>query len=261
MAYRPDTDLEFLASCDDKDLDDLVYVLTHDSDGSTRLTEELTVNDNYKKYYPQHSKYWQNIAAEIQCFGANTLATLFRFGKGVEYREVLSDVYKHVTNKNANSSDSVKKIENDLLMFIFQKAIQEMEENELIDLAKELKFDSSKVLTGSSLVAAAQTIFKLGGFRSYQLTLIIVNSISRALFSRGLTLAANAGLMRIAGVLTGPIGLAFTGIWSAIDIAGPAYRVTIPATIQIALLRKKEDLSKEELIKAIEKEFDIDNLN
>jgi len=40
-------------------------------------------------------------------------------------------------------------------------------------------------------------------------------------------------------VLTGPIGWVITGLWTAIDIAGPAYRVTIPTVIQIAVLRQQ----------------------
>ena len=30
-----------------------------------------------------------------------------------------------------------------------------------------------------------------------------------------------------------------TGIWTAIDIAGPAYRVAIPCMLQLAMLRHK----------------------
>lgn len=79
----------------------------------------------------------------------------------------------------------------------------------------------------------------MGGFKSYQLTLIIANAIMKALFGRGLTLVANSTLTRIMAILTGPIGWAITALWTMIDIAGPAYRVTIPAVIQVAYLRKK----------------------
>lgn len=92
MAYRYDDDLEFLESCKDEDLKILVNHLTKDKDGDARFTEELTMNENYKKYYPQHSKYWREIAAEIQCFGGNTFVTMLRGGKGVVYKEVLCDV-------------------------------------------------------------------------------------------------------------------------------------------------------------------------
>ena len=42
MAYRFDTDLEFLAEIKSEDLNDLVYCLTHDKDGEKRFTEELS---------------------------------------------------------------------------------------------------------------------------------------------------------------------------------------------------------------------------
>ena len=49
MAYRYDDDLEFLESCKDEDLEILVNNLTKDKDGDARFTEELTMNENYKK--------------------------------------------------------------------------------------------------------------------------------------------------------------------------------------------------------------------
>ena len=89
MAYRYDSDLEFLKEIKSEDL---VYCLTHDKDGEVRYTEELTRSDDYKAYHPEHNQYWESIAAEIQCFGANSLVTMLRGGKGVEYKEVLTDV-------------------------------------------------------------------------------------------------------------------------------------------------------------------------
>ncbi len=58
--------------------------------------------------------------------------------------------------------------------------------------------------------------------------MIIANAILKAILGRGLTIAGNAALTRTMAVLTGPIGWVITGLWTAIDIAGPAYRVTIP---------------------------------
>ena len=84
MAYRYDSDLEFLGQMESEELGDLVYCLTHDRDGSVRLTEELTMNELYKQHHPDHKQYWELIAAEVQCFGANTFATMLRGGKGVE---------------------------------------------------------------------------------------------------------------------------------------------------------------------------------
>lgn len=81
MAYRHDDDLQFLAHCTDEELGDLIYYLTHDKGGETRWTEELTGTSAYKTHYPRHSQYWQEIAAEVQCFDRNIIATVFRGGK------------------------------------------------------------------------------------------------------------------------------------------------------------------------------------
>ena len=64
-----------------------------------------------------------------------------------------------------------------------------------------------------------------------------MNAVLTAIFNRGLTLGGNVLLTRTASILTGPIGWIITGLWTMVDIAGPAYRVTIPAVIQIAYLR------------------------
>lgn len=37
----------------------------------------------------------------------------------------------------------------------------------------------------------------------------------------------------------GPIGWVLTALWTIVDIAGPAYRVTVPAVIQIAYIRQR----------------------
>lgn len=65
----------------------------------------------------------------------------------------------------------------------------------------------------------------------------MANGIARALIGRGLGFGVNAGIMRAMGVFAGPIGWILTGMWTLIDIAGPAYRVTIPAVIFVAFLR------------------------
>ncbi len=238
MAYRYDPNLEFLEQCASKDLDDLVYCITHDKDGSARLTEELTATAVYKRHHPDHHQYWELIAAEVQCFGANSFATIFRGGKGVEYKEVLIDVCDKM-KVNFNKNSSVEVIEQNLLMKILKDSFDKMSTAEVRQLAESLGVKNFNSVTAESLVGGFQTIFKMGGFKSYQLTAIIVNAVMKALIGRGLSFAATGTLMRAASVLTGPIGWAITGIWTAVDLAGAAYRVTIPAVIQIAFLRQK----------------------
>ncbi len=238
MAYRYDENLEFLKKIDSKDLNDLVYVLTHDKDGETRFTEELTTNENYKKFFPEHNKYWEDIAAELQCYGGNTFITIFRGGKGVEYKEILIDVCDKL-KVNFNKNSTIESIETNLLMKILTDAIEKMTPEELKELASTTGMTNLTNPTKEVMIGVFQAIFRAGGFKSYQLTVIIVNAVLKALIGRGLTFAGNAALTRTMAVLTGPIGWAITGLWTAVDIASAAYRVTIPATINIAVLRQK----------------------
>lgn len=238
MAYRTDKDIEFLGEIKSANLADLVYVLTHDTDGETRWSEEITQSGYYKQYGTDYHEYWPLIAAEIQAFGANTFATMFRGGKGVLYREVATDVCDKL-KVNYNKSSSIEMIENNLLMKILSDALEKMSQEELNDLAESVGMKQRGRITPEALLGTFQAIFRAGGFKSYKLTLIVVNGVMKALLGRGLSFAGNAALTRTMSILTGPIGWAITGIWTAVDIAGPAYRVTIPAVIQVAVLRQK----------------------
>ena len=202
------------------------------------MTEELTTNALYKRHHPDHHQYWELIAAEVQCFGANSFATIFRGGKGVPYKEVLTDVCDKM-KVNYNKESSVETIEQHLLMKILKDSLEKMSASEIRELAESLGVKNTNSITAEALIGSFQAIFRMGGFKSYQLTLVVVNAVMKALVGRGLALAGNAALTRVAAVMTGPIGWVITGLWTAIDLAGAAYRVTIPAVIQIAFLRQK----------------------
>ncbi len=49
------------------------------------------------------------------------------------------------------------------------------------------------------------------------------------------------------GVLAGPIGWVITGALVSVNLAGPAYRVTVPACVLIATLRLKLKAERERL--------------
>ncbi|MFV2029650.1 YaaW family protein [Neisseria sp. S1] len=178
------------------------------------------------------------MAAEIQCFGANTFATIFRGGKGVLYREVLTDVCDKL-KVNYHEKSSVERIELALLSKILEDALNKMTQEQLKEIASELGVNNVEMMSKGALAAVIIKIFNFGGFYSYQLTVIIVNAILKALIGRGLSILGNTILVRILSIITGPIGLVVTGIWTAVDIAGAAYRVTIPAVIAVAALRQK----------------------
>lgn len=92
MRYKKDEDLEFLKNVKSEDLNKLVKILTDSK------TEELTKRDIYKAFDFDHNIYWQEIAAELQYFGGNTVSNIIR-QEGVLYAEILRDVWSHLEIK------------------------------------------------------------------------------------------------------------------------------------------------------------------
>ena len=109
MKYKKDKDLEFLKNLNDKELDSLVQILTEVT------SEELTKRDIYKEFEGKHSIYWEEIAAELQYFGGNSISNIVR-GNGVEYAEILRDVCKSL-NLEFNTYLSTEEIEEILLNY------------------------------------------------------------------------------------------------------------------------------------------------
>ncbi len=52
-------------------------------------------------------------------------------------------------------------------------------------------------------------------------------------------------LKKTLGILAGPIGWVITGTLVSINLAGPAYRVTVPACVLVAALRLKLKAERE----------------
>ncbi|MGY0150557.1 DUF3944 domain-containing protein [Edwardsiella tarda] len=236
--YLHDPDLRFLRHCDCDDLDLLVSVLTHDpKDGLARITETLTQDPKYQKYHPNHPRYWEAIAAEVQTFGANSFVTLLRGGKGVCYREVLTDACDKM-KVNYNTKSSIESIEMNMLMKILEKSLTDLSSQDLQAISEELGTGYANP-TPEVLMMAIQAGIKTSGFAAYQMALIVTNGVAKALLGRGLSLAGNALLTRTMGIVAGPIGWILSSLWLLIDLAGPAYRVTIPSCIFIAYMRQK----------------------
>ncbi|RRQ95773.1 hypothetical protein CUR49_00085, partial [Enterococcus faecalis] len=148
-------------------------------------------------------------------------------GKGVVYKEVLCDVCDKL-KVNYNKDSKVDLIEQNMIMKIMSDAIQKMSQEEVRQMAEEAGVPNFASLSKDAAMAAFIAVFRAGGFKSYQMLVIVVNATLKALIGRGLSFAATGTMTRTASVLAGPVGWVITGLWTAFDIASPAYRVTIP---------------------------------
>ena len=218
MSYRYDNDLEFLGRCTNEELKELFDLLVYDpKDGEQRITSTLTYSEEYKKYGTDYSKYWRRIAEELQLYGGNTVVNNFiRFGSGVTYREILQDVAKTLKVHYTKIS-STEKIEYVVLEKILSEIFAKLSPEEEKEILSELSNDEIVLKYKNSAI----------DFNSAQL-----KNLTFLLLNKGITRI-------IGGILAGPIGLLLNALIIA-DIAGPATRVTIPAVMLIATLRRKK---------------------
>lgn len=246
IRYRPDDDLDFLQHCHQDDLDILIDILIKKGEQKegARVSQELSFCERYKTHYPNHSMYWDLIAAELQLYGGNTIANTFR-GTGVLYKEILLDVCKNL-KVNFNKDRSTRIIEKHLLDKLIADTVENMNAEQLKEFAKEFNLSVSDVtnITKDAVLLALQTAIKLNGFLFYRLITQMANEVVKFLLKRGLSFGANQALTKGLSVFAGPIGLAITGIWTLYDISSPAYRVTRPAVIFVAYMRWKMDNQK-----------------
>ena len=245
-----------LRKCSNEDLEYLVNFIKE----KANFTETLTVSPGYRAHYPNHSMYVDEIAHHIRLFGGNTIANkyrgcpptilpilapilpLFLPGEGPPYEEIVRDVANKV-GANYEHYNSVEQTEMKILLKILEDAFDKMsaaEKSEVIKAFEQAGAKNLNLRAGFPATAIlAQLAVKSSGFLAYQVAVIVANNVAKAVLGHGLKLATNAALTRAIGIFAGPIGWVITGLLTAISIAGPAYRVTIPCVCHVAYLRQK----------------------
>lgn len=250
MAYRTDSDLNFLSNCTDEELKTLYDILVYDpKDGETWISETLSTSTEHTKYGSQYSKYWKRIAEELQLQGGNAIVNVFRFGDGVLYREIVGDVADNL-KVSYYSNDSAEEIEDKIIEKIFKEILNSLSEAEKSNLIGEISPEQYKILLrqyggeknipwGKIGVSLVRQMMKSGGFATYKLTVITANFVWKKMFGKGLTFAGNKMLTKALGnFLAGPLALVLNA-WIIFDIASPATRITTPAVMIVAMLRKQ----------------------
>ncbi|MFV8907311.1 DUF3944 domain-containing protein [Serratia fonticola] len=235
--YRNDPDLNLLGQCSNEELQLLVSILTTDPrDGDTRWTESLTSTPEYRLLAPEHRRYWQLIAAELQRYGANTLVSLMRLGQGVTYREILGDVCDKL-DVNYNLKSCTETIELCLLMKVLEKSLDQMTPEELATFSRNMQLDLTNP-TPQLILMAVQAAIRTSSLAALELATVLSASVITSLggiATWGTVVVASRAL----SVIAGPVAIVLSSAWMISDIAGPAYRVTIPACIIVAWLRQQ----------------------
>ncbi|WRG26922.1 DUF3944 domain-containing protein [Helicobacter pylori] len=252
MAYKYDSDLEFLKRLSSNDLKDLFDVLVYDEDGTLRMNEELTSSTEYQRYGHDYAKYPRRIAEELQRYGGNSFMNFFR-NEGVLYKEILCDACDHL-DINYNERSATSLIEQNMLSKLLKDSLEKMSRREIKELCDGLGMTNIDKVIGENkqvLIASVLTLFKAGGSHSYALAIAVADAMVRQTLGHGLSsVVGKVALKKTLGILASPIGWVITGALVSINLAGPAYRVTVPACALVATLRKKLKAEQEARLKA-----------
>lgn len=234
-----DRDLEdLIQNADGEDLSILADFITDKGSGRIALDAGVckVLNDASKAGVFTQSER-SLLAEELRLFGGNAFANMMRGGRGVQYREIVSDVADHL-KANYNAKVPIADIEFAILTKVLEKSMEDMSEEDKKKLFEDFGVGYTQgagSMTTAALIAAARA----SGFGVYKLTVIVANAVSKAILGRGIPVVVMAPWLRGISILTGPVGWALTALWTAFDLAAPAYRVTVPCVVQLAYMRQK----------------------
>ncbi|TKU36447.1 MULTISPECIES: acidic protein MsyB [Citrobacter] len=228
VTYLNDDDLDFLQHCSEEQLANITRLLTHNEKGKARLSSVLNHNDLFKSmegHPEQHRRNWQLIAGELQHYGGDSIANKLR-GHGKLYRAILLDVSKRLKLK-ADKEMSTFEIEQYLLEHFLRNAWQKMDAEHKQEFLQSVDAKVSELEELLPLLMKDRNLAK-------GVSHLLSGQLTRILRTHAAVSVIGHGLLRGAG-LGGPVGAALNGVKA---VSGSAYRVTIPAVLHIACLRR-----------------------
>ena len=232
---KTDKDLNFLSSCKNDDLRTLCDILTHDRLGNIRITEQLTSTDEYNRSYPEDMLFLvPQISEELLKYGSNTITTFWN-GKPDTYATVLRRICEQM-DVRTKEHDDVKTMEQNLLTTLCQDTLNKMSERELRLLANENGIPD-KTLTRQALTAALLMAVRTSRAVLTRIAARVIQYIVEIITIRGVATAGIETATRAVSSALGPIGWIALGAWTVYDISSPAYRVCVPAVLQVAYMR------------------------
>lgn len=168
------------------------------------------------------------IVNEFQRFGGNTIANIKR-GHGVSYREIVQDVANKI-GVAVEKMERIEQMEWRIFDHLIDRVVEKMDEKTKQEFREELRNQA-----GRQTIEDIKTLMK-----NPAVSVVIIGIIVRQLLLKlGIQSAAKLATGRLVAILAGPIGLVIAGIWTIIDIAGPAYTVTVPGVLLVSLIRTR----------------------
>ncbi|WP_064530507.1 YaaW family protein [Escherichia sp. B1147] len=223
-----ETLVALLLNADKNDIDLLIDYITPDGkfnfSQSDRVKKALRDGKNSEAVDEETLRL---LIRELQHFGGNTVMNLFR-RNGVSYSEIVDDVASHLKIKVAKNAP-VKEKESLIIDAVFASSWSKMSDDDRRQLLRDMGINTTISLDKLSRMELPLL----------QRAAMVASGLAQIATGKALPLIAGLGIGRVLGVLTGPVGLALTGLYTAYDISNPAFRITLPCVVQIAWIRLK----------------------
>ncbi|PAU55739.1 hypothetical protein BZL41_20795 [Pseudomonas sp. PIC25] len=204
---------ELLRGASAADLNALADLITDNGKGRVALDSSVKARILSHKAKGSLHSIAQVLAAEISAFGGNSIANLFR-SSGVSYLELATDVAKKVGGKPA-ATDDIYDIEDIVINLAGPKYLGKNAPKDHLDNAAMAAY-IGQLMTALLINAGnAAGIASAGG----------AAGIASAIGGRLVTLVAPPVAVGVAGA-------------TIIQATAPAFRITIPAVLQVAKIRR-----------------------
>lgn len=214
--------LQLLLNADKGDIDLLIDYVTNTGKFGFSMSDSVkAVLQDAKRQDVPDEETLRLLVRELQHFGGNTFVNLFR-RNGVSYSEIVDDVASHL-KMEVLAAASVEEKEALIIDCVFTSSWKKMSDDERSQILRDMGINGSASMD----------------IPVWQRAALVANSLAQTTAGKVLPLIAGLGIGRVLGVLTGPVGLAITGLYTAYDISNPAFRVTLPCVVQIAWIRLK----------------------
>ncbi|EOD4120512.1 hypothetical protein ACJQ6Q_002097 [Yersinia enterocolitica] len=220
--------VQLLLNADKGDIDLLIDYITNTGKFGFSMSDSVkTVLLDAKLHDVPDDETMRLLVRELQHFGGNTFVNLFR-RNGVNYSEIVDDVASHLKMK-VPTSTTVEEKEALIIDCVFTSSWKKMSDDERGQILRDMGISPSVSMDKLSRM----------DMPVWQRAALVANGLAQTTAGKALPLIAGLGIGRVLGVLTGPVGLAITGLYTAYDISNPAFRVTLPCVVQIAWIRLK----------------------
>jgi len=220
---------------------DTLGALSLNGNNETYLARQAEFESNVRSAVNDYPRIWQLIAAELQTYGGHSVMNLVRRG-GTAYHEIVEDCAEHLDAKFAKKA-TIEQLEQALLLALFSQSLAKMSATEKQLFTQQMEQQHQWDV---SFPAGWQT-------RDWLLLSIYLASVAPQQYKAQSWWSTGAGLLlglgssplpikalkflgkRVAPkLITGPVGFAAL---TALSFMGPAYRVTLPCVVHIAMLR------------------------